>query len=101
MEYTIKLSNSQGKELREEAALHCFEDVGEYLFEKMKTAIRLEESESIRNIMQTEVLSEQQKAKLKAFGANYLEDYSKAKVIFENEEHFIIRLKVKLKEHNI
>lgn len=51
--------------------------------------------------MQTEVLSEQQKAKLKAFGANYLEDYSKAKVIFENEEHFIIRLKVKLKEHNI
>ena len=67
----------------------------------MKTAIRLEESESIRNLMQTELLSEQQKAKLKSFGANYLEDYSKAKVFFENEEHFIIRLKVKLKEHNI
>lgn len=101
MEYTIKLSRAQEKELRQEAGLHGMGDIGEYLLEKMKTAIRWEETESIRDVMQEKILSGQQKDRLKEFGKKYFEDVSKAKVFFENEEHFIVRLKVKLKENKI
>lgn len=98
MEYTVKLSKSQEKKLKQEAVSHGMDDVGEYLLEKMKTVIRWEETESIRNVMQKKVLSEKQKRILKDFGKKYFEELPNAKVLFENEEHFMIRLKVKLKE---
>ena len=101
MEYRLKLSKSQQKELKQEAVLHGMDDVGEYLLEKMKTVIRWEESESIRTIMETNVLSAQQKKMLKEFAQKYFEDLSKARVFFENEEHFMIRLKVKLTENKL
>jgi hypothetical protein len=101
MEYTVKLSKTQEKELKQEAILFGMNDIGEYLLEKMKTSIRWEETESIRNLMQTKILSAQQKSILKEFGKKYFEDLSNAKVFFENEEHFMIRLKVKLKENTI
>ena len=101
MEYTVKLSKSQEKELKQEAILFGMDDIGKYLLEKVKAAIRWEESESIRNLMQTKILSAQQKSILKEFGKKYFEDLSNAKVFFENEEHFMIRLKVKLKENTI
>ena len=100
MEYTIKLSKSQEKELKQEAILSGIDDVGEYLLEKMKTTIRWEESESVRKLMEKEVLTPQQKDILKVFAEKYFEDFSKARVFFENEEHFVLRLKVKLKEVN-
>lgn len=100
MEYTVKLSKSQAKELRQEAILFGMDDIGEYLLEKMKAAIRLEESESIRNLMQKKRLSVQQKRILNEFGKKYFEGLSSVKVFFENEEHFAIRLKRKLKENN-
>lgn len=100
MEYTVKLSKSQEKKLKQEAGLHGMDDVGEYLLEKMKTVIRWEETESIRNLMQKKVLSEEEKRMLKDFGNKYFEELPNAKVFFENEEHFMIRLKVKLKEIN-
>ena len=89
------------EELGQEAILFGMDDIGEYLLEKMKAAIRWEESESIRNLMQTKILSAQQKSILKEFGKKYFEGLSKAKVFFENEEHFMIKLKVKLKENTI
>jgi hypothetical protein len=101
MEYTVKLSKSQEKELKQEAILFGIDDIGEYLLEKVKAAIRWEESESIRNLMQTKILSTQQKSILKEFGKKYFEDLSNAKVFVENEEHFMISLKVKLKENTI
>ena len=99
MEYTVKLSKSQVKKLKQEAILFGIDDIGEYLLEKVKAAIRWEESESIRNLMQTKILSAQQKSILKDFGKKYFEELPNAKVFFENEEHFAIRLKVKLKEN--
>ena len=99
MEYTIKLSKSQAKELKKEAISFGMDDIGEYLLEKMRAAMRLEESESIRNLMQKKRLSVGQKRILNEFGKKYFEDLPKAKVFFENEEHFAIRLKVKLKEN--
>lgn len=101
MEYTIKLSRAQERELKQEAGLNGMDDVGEYLLEKMKTVIRWEESESIRDIMQEKVLSAQQKITLKEFGEKYFEDLSRARVFFENEEHFTLRLRIKLKENKI
>ena len=101
MEYTVKLSKSQEKKLKQEAILFGIDDSGEYLLEKVKAAIRWEESESIRNLMQTKILSAQQKSILKDFGKKYFEELPNAKVFFENEEHFMIRLKVKLKENTI
>ena len=101
MEYTVKLSKSQVKKLKQEAILFGIDDSGEYLLEKVKAAIRWEESESIRNLMQTKILSAQQKSILKDFGKKYFEELPNAKVFFENEEHFMIRLKVKLKENTI
>ena len=101
MEYTVKLSKSQEKKLKQEAILFGIDDIGEYLLEKVKAAIRWEESESIRNLMQTKILSAQQKSILKDFGKKYFEELPNAKVFFENEEHFMIRLKVKLKENTI
>lgn len=101
MEYTIKLSESKAKELKQEAILFGMDDIGEFVLEKMKAAIRWEESESIRNLMQKKVLSVQQKNTLKEFGDNYFEDLHKAKVFFENEEFFVISLKSKLKENKI
>ncbi|MCD1117504.1 hypothetical protein [Chryseobacterium turcicum] len=102
MEYTIKLSRSQGKEIRQEAISFGIDDIGEYLLDnKMKAVIRWEESESIRSIMQEKILSHQQKSILNEFGQQYFKNISKARVFFENEEHFMIRLKVKLKENNI
>jgi len=101
MEYTVKLSKSQVKKLKQEAILFGIDDIGEYLLEKVKAAIRWEESESIRNLMQTKILSAQQKSILKDFGKKYFEELPNAKVFFENEEHFMIRLKVKLKENTI
>ena len=101
MEYTVKLSKSQVKKLKQEAILFGIDDIGEYLLEKVKAAIRWEESESIRNLMQTKILSAQQKSILKDFGKKYYEELPNAKVFFENEEHFMIRLKVKLKENTI
>ena len=100
MEYRLKLSKSQENELKQEAILSGIDDVGEYLLEKMKTVIRWEESESVRTIMETTALSAQQKNILKEFAEKYFEDLSKARVFFENEEHFVLRLKVKLKEVN-
>ena len=100
MEYTVKLSKSQEKELKQEAMLFGMNDIGEYLLEKMKALIRWEETESIRNLMQKNVLSAKQKKNLKEFAEKYFENVSKAKVFFENEEHFMTRLKVKLKEIN-
>ena len=100
MEYTVKLSKTQEKELKKEAVLYGMDDVGEYLLEKMKTVIRWEETESIRNLMQENILSAEQKSILKEFGKKYFEELPNAKVFFENEEHFMIRLKVKLKEIN-
>ena len=100
MEYTVKLSKSQVKKLKQEAILFGIDDIGEYLLEKVKAAIRWEESESIRNLMQTKILSAQQKSILKDFGKKYFEELPNAKVFFENEEHFMIRLKLKLKEIN-
>ena len=97
MEYTVKLSKSQEKEQKQEAMLFGMNDIGEYLLEKMKALIRWEETESIRNLMQENVLSTQQKNILKDFGTKYFEELPNAKVFFENEEHFMIRLKVKLK----
>ena len=101
MEYTVKLSKSQVKKLKQEAILFGIDDIGEYLLEKVKAAIRWEERESIRNLMQTKILSAQQKSILKDFGKKYFEELPNAKVFFENEEHFMIRLKVKLKENTI
>ena len=101
MEYTVKLSKSQEKEMKQEAIMFGMNDIGEYLLEKMKAVIRWEETESIRNLMQTKILSAQQKSILKEFGKKYFEDLSNAKVFFENEEHFMIRLKIKLKENTI
>ena len=101
MEYTVKLSKSQEKEQKQEAMLFGMNDIGEYLLEKMKALIRWEETESIRNLMQENVLSTQQKNILKDFGTKYFEELPNAKVFFENEEHFMIRLKVKLKENTI
>ena len=100
MEYTVKLSKSQEKELKQEPMLFGMNDIGEYLLEKMKALIRWEETESIRNLMQENVLSTQQKNILKDFGTKYFEELPNAKVFFENEEHFMIRLKLKLKEIN-
>ena len=100
MEYTVKLSKSQEKELKQESILFGMNDIGEYLLEKMKAVIRWEETESIKNLMQENILSAGQKSILKEFGKKYFEDLSNAKVFFENEEHFMIRLKVKLKEIN-
>ncbi len=100
MEYTVKLSKSQEKELKQEAILFGMNDIGEYLLEKMKTFIRWEETESIRNLMQENVLSAKQKNILKEFAEKHFENASKAKVFFENEEHFMTRLKVKLKQIN-
>ena len=100
MEYTVRLSKSQEKELKQEAISYGMNDIGEYLLEKMKAVIRWEETESIRNLMQENVLSTQQKNILKDFGKKYFEELLNAKVFFENEEHFMIRLKVKLKEIN-
>lgn len=85
--------------MKKEAILFAMDDIGEYLLEKMKAAIRLEESESIRNLMQKKRLSVQQKRILNDFGKKYFEDLPKAKVFFENEEHFAIRLTIKLKEN--
>ncbi|WP_312390049.1 hypothetical protein [Chryseobacterium sp.] len=96
----MKLSKSQEKKLKQEAGLHGMDDVGEYLLEKMKTVIRWEETESIRNLMQKNLLSEEQKSMLIDFGKKNLEELPNAKVLFENEEHFMIKLKVKLKEIN-
>ena len=101
MEYTVKLSKSQEKKLKQEAILFGIDDSGEYLLEKVKAAIRWEESESIRNLMQTKILSAQQKSILKEFGKKYFEELPNAKVFFENEEHFMIRLKIKLEENTI
>ena len=101
MEYTVKLSKSQVKKLKQEAILFGIDDIGEYLLEKVKAAIRWEESESIRNLMQTKILSANQRSILKDFGKKYFEELPNAKVFFENEEHFMIRLKVKLKENTI
>ncbi|WP_027384930.1 OTU domain-containing protein [Epilithonimonas caeni] len=101
MEFTIKLSRSQERELRKEATSFGIDNIGEYLLEKMRTVIRLEESESIRDIMETKVLSTKQKNILKKFAGKYFERLTEAKVFFENEEHFLIRLKAKLKENNI
>lgn len=100
MEYTVKLSKSQEKKLKQEAGSQGMDNVGEYLLEKMKTVIRWEETESIGNLMQKNVLSEEQKSMLIDFGKKYFEELPNAKVFFENEEHFMIRLKVKLKEIN-
>ena len=100
MEYTVKLSKSQVKKLKQEAILSGIDDVGEYLLEKMKTVIRWEESEYVRKLMEEEILTPQQKCILKEFAEKYFEDLSKARVFFENEEHFVLRLKVKLKEVN-
>lgn len=99
MEYTIKLSKSKAKELRQEAISFGMDDIGEYLLEKMRAAIRLEESESIRNLMQKRKLSVGQKKILNEFGKKYFENLPNAKVFFENEEHFAIRLTIKLKEN--
>ena len=101
MEYTIKLSESKAKELREEAILFGIDDIGEFVLEKMKATIRWEESESIRNLMQEKILSVKEKNTLKEFGKNYFEDLHKAKVVFDNEEFFVISLKSKLKENKI
>lgn len=101
MEYRLKLSKSQEKELKQEAILSGIVDVGEYLLEKMKTVIRWEESESVRKLMEEEVLTPQQKGILKEFAEKYFEDLSKARVFFENEEHFVLRLQIKLRENNI
>lgn len=101
MEYTVKLSKSKEKKLKQEAILFGIDDIGEYLLEKVKAAIRWEESESIRNLMQTKILSANQRSILKDFGKKYFEELPNAKVFFENEEHFMIRLKVKLKENTI
>ena len=98
MEYTVKLSKSQEKEMKQEAIMFGMNDIGEYLLEKMKAVIRWEESESIRNLMQTKILSANQRSILKDFGKKYFEELPNAKVFFENEEHFMIRLKLKLKE---
>ncbi len=98
MEYTIKLSKSQEKKLCTEAKSFEIDDVGEYLLEKIKAAIRLEESESIRNLMETQDLSVEQKKTLKGFGETYFESLFKAKIFFQNEEHFMIRLKLKLQQ---
>ena len=100
MEYTVKLSKTQEKELKKEVVLYGMDDAGEYLLEKIKTVIRWEETESIRNLMQKNVLSAKQKNILKEFAEKYFENVSKAKVFFENEEDFMNRLKVKLKEIN-
>jgi hypothetical protein len=101
MEYTVKLSESQAKELKQEAFLFGIDDIGEFVLEKMKATIRWKESESIRNLMQEKILSVQEKNTLKEFGDNYFEDLHKAKVFFENEEFFVINLKSKLKENKI
>ena len=101
MEYTVKLSRAQEKKLKQEAGLHGMDDVGQYLLEKMKTVIRWEESESIRDIMEEKTLSGKQKNTLKEFGEKYFENVSKAKVFFENEEHFMIKLKIKLRDNKI
>ena len=101
MEYTVKLSKSQEKKLKQEAILFGIDDSGEYLLEKVKAAIRWEESESIRNLMQTKILSANQRSILKDFGKKYFEELPNAKVFFENEEHFMIRLKIKLEENTI
>ena len=61
MEYTVKLSKTQEKELKKEVVLYGMDDAGEYLLEKIKTVIRWEETESIRNLMQKNVLSAKQK----------------------------------------
>ncbi|WES98337.1 hypothetical protein P2W68_01690 [Chryseobacterium arthrosphaerae] len=98
MDYTIKLSKSQEKKLCTEAKSFEIYDIGEYLLEKIKAAIRLEESESIRNLMETQDLSAEQKMTLKEFGETYFESLSKSKIFFQNEEHFVIRLKLKLQE---
>ncbi|MCQ4139523.1 hypothetical protein [Chryseobacterium sp. EO14] len=100
MEYTVRLSKSQKKELKQEAVLHGMDDIGEYFPEKIKALMRWEETESIKNLMQETLLSDEQKSVLKGFGKKYFEELPSAKVFFQNEEHFIIRLKVKLKEIN-
>ena len=82
MEYTVKLSKYQEKKLKQEAGSHGMDDVGEYLLEKMKTVIRWEETESIRNLMQKNVLSEEQKSMLIDFGKKYFEELPNAKVFF-------------------
>ncbi|WP_185216927.1 MULTISPECIES: hypothetical protein [unclassified Chryseobacterium] len=98
MEYNLKLSKSQEERLLTEAKSFAMDDVGEYLLEKIKAMIRLEESESIRNLMETQELSQEQKIILKEFGEIYFKNLSKSKIFFQNEEHFVIRLKLKLQE---
>lgn len=96
MEYTVKLSKSRTEELKKQAILFGMDDIGQYLLEKVKAALRWEESESVKSLLEKQVLSAQQKNALKEFGEKYFEDLSGAKVFFKNEEAFVIRLKLKL-----
>lgn len=98
MEYTVKLSKTRAEELRHEAILFGMEDIGHYVLEKLKAGIRREESKPIRNLIGKRTLSAYQKNILREFGREYFENLSNAKIFYRNEEHFIVRLTLKLKK---
>jgi len=98
MDYTVKLSKTRAEELRQEAIRFGMEDIGHYVLEKLKAAIRREEIKSVKNLMGKKALSARQKNILRDFGQEYFENLSNAKIFFKNEEHFIVRLNLKLKK---